>query len=97
MGLTWRDNTLAGIRPRLEITELEPFRRFAESGRWRGVHATLEMRFTATGQGCRVTVLGEVSGSGPWSVPARAAGRIAGRAIRHDLHRAGEILTRRPR
>ena len=95
--MTWRDHTVAGVRPRLEITALEPFRMFAESGRWRGVEATLEMRFTATGPGCRVAVLGRVTGSGPWSVPARVAGRLAGRAIRHDLHRAGDILTRRPR
>jgi uncharacterized protein YndB with AHSA1/START domain len=97
VGMTWRDNTMAGVRPRLEITALEPFRMFAEEGRWRGVEATLEMRFTAIPQGCRVAVDGAVSGSGPWALPARAAGRLAGRAIRHDLRRAGDILTRRPR
>lgn len=97
VGTTWRDNTMAGVRPRLEITRLEPFRVFAEHGRWRGVEATLEMRFTAVPIGCRVSVAGLVSGTGPWSLPARAAGRVAGRAVGHDLRRAGAILTRRPR
>jgi hypothetical protein len=97
VGTRWRDNTLAGVRPRMEITVLEPFRVFEEVGTWRGVRATLEMRFTAHGRGCRVEVNGEVHGSGIWRLPARAAARVAGRAIRHDLHRAGDILTRRPR
>ena len=97
VGMTWRDNTLAGVRPRMEITGLEPFRVFVERGRWHGVEATLEMRFTAISGGCRVTVHGEVEGDGRWRLPARFAARLAGPAIRHDLKRAGEILTRRPR
>jgi hypothetical protein len=41
-----------------------------------------------------VHATGSISGSGPWRLAAKAAGRLAGPAIRHDLVRAGEILTR---
>jgi hypothetical protein len=94
VGMTWRDNTMVGMRPTMQITELQPFRLWAEEGGWRGVRATLVLRFTAITQGCRVDALGSLSGEGVWSLPVRAAGRVAGPAIRHDLARAGEILTR---
>ncbi len=94
VGMTWRDNTMAGVRPSMEITELSPFKVFSEVGRWRGIDATLTLRFTGVGTGCRVHASGSLSGSGPWQLPARAAGRLAGPAIRRDLVRAGEILTR---
>ena len=92
--MTWRDNTFAGARPTVRLTRVEPFRVWAEAGRWHGIEAELTMRFTATATGCRVTATGSVSGSGPWALPAVAAGRLAGVAVRHDLRRAGEILTR---
>jgi hypothetical protein len=41
-----------------------------------------------------VHATGSITGAGPWTFPAKAAGRLAGPAIRHDLVRAGEILTR---
>ena len=94
VGMTWRDNTVAGVRPAMEITELTPFKVFSEVGRWRGVDATLVLRFTGVGSGCRIHATGSVSGTGPWRLPALAAGRLAGLAIRRDLERAGEILTR---
>jgi hypothetical protein len=94
VGMTWRDNTMTGIRPSMEITELAPFKVFAEVGRWRGIEATLTLRLTQVVEGCRVHATGSISGSGPWRLPAKAAGRLAGPAIRHDLVRAGEILTR---
>ncbi|QZY28857.1 SRPBCC family protein [Nocardioides coralli] len=97
VGTTWRDNTLAGVRPQMEITVLEPFRVFEEVGTWRGIRARLEMRFTAHGKGCRIDVTGEVQGTGIWAAPARVAARLAPRATRHDLLRAGAVLTRRPR
>ena len=92
--MRWRETTVVGVRPRLEITELQPFKLWSEHGTWRGVSADLTLRFTAIASGCRVTATGRVAGDGPWSVAARASGRLAGRAIRHDLLRAGEILTR---
>lgn len=94
VGTTWRDNTMTGLRPTMEITELVPFKLWAEVGHWRGVTASLTLRFTAITAGCRVDAVGTLSGTGPWSVPVRAAGKVAGPAIRHDLGRVGEILTR---
>ena len=94
VGTTWRDNTMAGVRPTVRITRLEPYRVWAEVGHWRGIEAELTLRFTAVGGGCRVTATGSVSGSRQWGPVAVAAGRLAGRAVRHDLRRAGDILTR---
>jgi uncharacterized protein YndB with AHSA1/START domain len=94
VGMTWRDNTFAGARPTMQLTRIEPFRVWEEAGQWQGIEAQLMMRFTATTGGCRVTATGSVSGSGAWALPAVLAGRLADRAIGHDLRRAGEILTR---
>lgn len=94
VGMTWRDNTMAGVRPTMEITQLVPFKLWVEESRWRGIRAALTLRFTAITGGCRVDAEGSLAGDGPWSVPVRAAGKLAGPAIRHDLGRAGEILTR---
>jgi len=94
LGMRWRDNTLALLRPRLEITRLEPPRVWAESGRWHGVRADLTMFFDATPAGCRVRAQGSLSGSGPWAVPVAVAGRLAGPAIGLDLRRAARILDR---
>ncbi len=62
VGMSWRDNTMVGMRPTMEITELQPFRLWAEEGGWRGVRATLTLRFTAIAPGCRVDALGSLSG-----------------------------------
>ncbi len=94
VGMTWRDNTMAGVRPTMEITELVPFRLWAEESRWRGIDAALTLRFTAIARGCRVDALGSLTGEGRWSIPVRGAGKLAGPAIRHDLGRVEEILTR---
>lgn len=94
VGMTWRDNTMAGVRPTMEITEMVPFRLWTEVGHWRGITAMLSLRFTAISIGCRVDALGSIDGSGVWSLPVKAAGRLAGPAIRHDLARAGDIVTR---
>ncbi len=94
VGMTWRDNTMVAMRPTMEITEMVPFKLWTEVGHWRGVTATLALRFTGVPVGCRVDAVGTLSGEGAWSVPVKAAGRIAGPAIRHDLGRVGEILTR---
>ena len=76
---------------------MQPFRLWSERGTWRGVSADLTLRFTAIPNGCRVTASGTVLGEGVWSLAARASGRLAGRGIRIDLLRAGEILSRHPR
>lgn len=95
VGTTWRETTLIGVRPRLEITELSPYRRWAERGRWYGVSATLVLDFTPTVGGCQVEASGEVTGAGAWALPAGLAGRLAGRAVAGDLHRAARVLSRR--
>jgi hypothetical protein len=95
VGLTWQDTTVVGVKPRLEITELVPYRLFAERGRWGGVEGVLTLRFVATGKGCRVDAAGHVEGSGPWSAAVRAAGLLADRSLRSDLERASRILTDR--
>lgn len=96
VGLKWRETTVVGVRPRMEITVLERPTRWAEHGRWGGVSATLALDFAADGPqdraGCRVTANGVVRGRGPWSVPARLGGALAGRAIAADLRRAGRII-----
>lgn len=97
VGMRWRDNTMAALRPTMEITELVPFKRWAEVGHWRGVTATLMLRFTAVGAGCRVGATGTLSGRGAWALPVRAAGRLAGPAIQHDLGRVDELLSRTDR
>jgi hypothetical protein len=97
LGMRWRDNTLAGLRPRLEISRLEPPRVWAESGRWHGVRAELTMLLDTTPTGCRVRARGSLSGRGPWAAAVAVAGRLAGPAIAYDLRRVGDVLTRRPR
>ncbi|MEI2713977.1 MAG: SRPBCC family protein [Nocardioides sp.] len=94
-GMRWRDTTMAGVKPHMEITELKPFRLFSEQGRWRGVTGILTLRFVATPTGSRVVAEGAIHGSGVWSAPARAAGALARRSIRSDLKRADRVLTDR--
>ena len=95
VGLRWSETTAVGVRPRLEITEMDPPRTWAEPGRWRGVGATLRLVVTPSPGGSRVEARGRVEGTGVWAVPARLAGLLAGRAIASDLRRAGRILAAR--
>jgi len=95
LGQSWRETTSVGVRPHLETTELTPFKVWTERGRWRGVTATLTLRFTDTTHGCRVIAEGEVEGRGAWAVPATAAGLLASAAIASDLRRASRVLSRR--
>lgn len=97
VGMRWRDNTFAGVRPRLEISRLERPRVWAETGRWRGIRAELTMFFDTTPTGCRVRARGTLTGSGIWALPAVVAARVAGPAVAHDLRRVDGVLTRRPR
>jgi hypothetical protein len=93
LGQTWHDRTTVGVRPRLEVVEFAPFRAWAERGTWRGVEATLRLRFTETAHGCRVRADGEVSGSGVWALAAGSAGMLAGRAVAADLRNAGRVIS----
>lgn len=95
LGQAWRETTAVGVRPHMETTELTPYRVWTERGTWRGVTATLTLHFTDTAGGSRVRAEGEVSGRGPWSVPASAAGLLASAAIAADLRKAARVLGER--
>ena len=95
VGQTWRDVTSVGVRPAMETTELVPYKVWTERGTWRGVTATLTLRFTETASGCRVRAEGDVVGGGPWAVPALVAGLLGSSAIASDLRRASRVLSRR--
>ncbi len=92
LGQRWVETTAVGVRPRLEIIEMDPPHVWAERGWWRGVEATLSLRFARTPRGCRVEVSGAVGGRGLWAVPAALAGRLAGPAVAADVRKAGAIL-----
>lgn len=95
LGQKWRETTMVGVRPRMEITRFERPRAWAEVGSWRGISATLSLDFEERSTGCRVVAEGEVTGRGPYAAPAALAARLAGVAIGADLRKAGRILARR--
>ena len=91
VGQRWVDVTKPGLRPRMTTTLFERPRRWAESGRWRGVTADLELTFTATPGGCEVGFGFEVRMLGP---VGRAFTALSVPAVRADLRRAAEVLSR---
>ena len=96
-GMQWRDVTKVGIKPRMEITELTPYRVLSETGTWRGVDGVLTLRFVRTQQGTRLTAEGRLIGHGPFALAAAVSGRWAPEAIRKDLLTASAILAARRR
>jgi hypothetical protein len=95
LGMTWRETTLVGVRPRLEITRFDRPDTWAERGTWLGIDATLVLTFEERTAGCRVVAEGEISGRQAYAAPAALAGRLAGPAVRADLRKAARILARR--
>ena len=95
LGQAWTELTVVGARPSLVVVEMAPFRTWAERGTWRGVEATLRLRFTATAGGCRVVAEGEVSGTGVYAVAAAGSGLLAWRAIAADLRTASHRIASR--
>jgi hypothetical protein len=95
VGTTWRETTMLGVRPRLEVTRFERPDVWAERGAWRGVVATLVLSFEERSAGCRVVAEGEISGRHLYAAPAAVAGRLAGPVIGADLRTAARILDRR--
>lgn len=95
LAMAWRETTMVGVRPRMEITRFERPDVWAERGSWRGVEATLVLRFEERTAGCRVVADGSIGGRGAYAVPAALAGRLAGLAIGADLRKAAKILERR--
>ena len=83
VGQTWTDVTRPGLRPRMETTELDRPRRWAERGTWRGITATLVLELTETATGCDVSATFEIAR--PLRAPALWA-------VRGDLRRAAGKL-----
>ncbi|WP_107705320.1 SRPBCC family protein [Nocardioides allogilvus] len=95
LGMAWRETTMVGVRPRMEITRFERPEVWAEVGTWLGIAATLVLTFEERAAGCRVVAEGEISGRHAYAAPAALAGRLAGLAIGADLRKAARILDRR--
>ena len=92
VGTTWRDVTAVGARPRMEVTEFDSARSWAEVGHWRGIAASLRLGFAEVPTGTVVTATVDVT----TSLPLRPAGwvlrRLAPYAVRGDLLRAARTL-----
>jgi uncharacterized protein YndB with AHSA1/START domain len=93
VGQTWVDVTRPGLRPRMETTELDRPRRWAERGTWHGFAADLALDFTDTPTGCDVALSVSLSGRGARAPVAGLLRRVAPFAIRADLRRAASRLT----
>jgi len=94
-GMQWRDVTKVGIKPRMRITELRPYRLLSETGSWRGVDGLLTLRFVMIPQGTRRTAEGRLIGHRPFGLATAVGGRWAPETIRKDLLRASEVLAER--
>lgn len=94
VGQSWTDVTKPGLRPRMELTEHDPPRRWSESGTWRGFGAVLTLDFAAVDgdAACDVTPTMRLHGRGIARIPALLLDRTAPLAVRSDLRRAAEIL-----
>ena len=79
----------------MEITQLVPYRVWAETGSWRGVTAHLTLRFTAVGAGTRVNAEVEIVSEGMWRAVSAVVRRLAPAALTHDLEKANEVLSQR--
>ncbi|MGD7790232.1 SRPBCC family protein [Propionibacteriaceae bacterium Y1700] len=92
IGTRWRDVTVIGAQPELEITEWETDRRWTEVGRWHGVTVVGTLTFSPVDQCCTVNATATITAPG-WRIPIGwGAALLAPRGIRHDLHRAGRLL-----
>ena len=92
VGTTWRDVTALGARPRMEVTEVDAARSWAEVGRWRGIEARLRLGFAEFPTGTVVTATADVTTSLPQRPVGWVLRRLAPYAIRGDLRRAARAL-----
>ncbi len=96
VGMRWRDHTVVGLVPQMEITMLEPGELWVEEGRWRGViKAILTLGFLPTATGCVVDVRFRVFGRGllaPVGWLATGGGVLP---VLADVRRAARILAER--
>jgi hypothetical protein len=95
VGQSWIDVTAAGVRPAMMTTALERPTRWTESGRWRGIEATLTLRFAGNASGCTVTADARVTGRGVARPLGSVLTRAARLAVPSDLRRAARILSER--
>jgi len=95
IGQRWVDVTRPGLRPAMETTELDRPHRWAELGRWRGMRAALALTFVAADDGCEVVFEFGVEGDGLLRPLGAALTAAAVPAVRADLRRAADILSRR--
>lgn len=95
VGQTWVDVTSAGVRPAMRTTVLERPKAWAERGVWRGIEATLTLRFAPAGAGCVVTADVRVGGRGIARPLGPLLSRAAAIAVPRDLERAARVLSER--
>ena len=95
VGQRWIDVTGPGLRPVMTTTELDRPTTWTERGVWRGVEATLTLRFTDDTAGCAVTADARVTGHGVARPLGPLLTRAAHLAVPGDLRRAARILSER--
>jgi hypothetical protein len=94
VGQRWTDVTRPGLRPAMETTELDRPRRWSERGTWRGLSARLTLALAPTADGCEVAYEFAVEGRGPLGPVGTVLTRLAVPAVRADLRRAADNLSR---
>ena len=92
VGTTWRDVTALGARPRMEVTDHEQGRTWAEVGHWRGLTARLRLDLSPVADGTRVTATFDVTAAAPLRPAAWVLGRLASYGVRSDLRRAARVV-----
>ena len=95
VGQRWTDVTRPGLRPAMETTELDRPHRWSERGTWHGFSARLTLAFRPAGPGCEVDFEFAVDGPGPLAPVGALLTRLAVPAVRADLRRAADNLSRR--
>jgi hypothetical protein len=93
VGMRWIDLTVPGLRPAMEITVLERPTRWAETGRWRGVTADVELWIRPDGAGCEVRTRVRVRVRGPLRPLGPVLGRVGAIAAAGDLRRVSRVAT----
>jgi hypothetical protein len=93
VGTTWTDVTVAGVRPRMRVTEAEPERALTEVGRWRSVTAELRMLLEPRGSGTRVTAEVAIETPGPLAPVGWGLRLLVPVAVRGDLRRAVRLAS----
>jgi len=96
VGMMWRDHTVVGLVPQMEITTLEPGELWVEKGYWRGViQAILTLGFEPTATGCMVDVRFRVGGRGILAPVGWAATGAGVFPVLSDVRRAARLLAER--